>query len=72
MTRAARALAVLAVVLHSGACAAPTASDRARAVQTAIDAGRAACLILLADPTIPREPGVNAFCLTMLSGCPGP
>lgn len=72
MSRAARLLALLALVLHTGACATPTAADRERAIQTALDAGRAACLILLADRSIEREPGTDAYCAVVLNGCPGP
>ncbi len=70
MTRAALVLLCLAL----GSCAAPT---KEQAIQSALDAGRAArvaeraaCLVLQASPEIEKEPGVVEYCDAVIHGCP--
>lgn len=63
MSRAALVLLCLAL----GAC-----QSKEQAVQSALEGGMLACDLLLADPTIPREPAAQAFCERMQRGCYGP
>lgn len=68
MTRA--ALAVCGLLLLSGCSAATAAERRDQAFQATLDAARLVCLTLLADETIPREKGVNEYCVAVVNGCP--
>lgn len=63
-------LALCGVVLLSGCSAATAAERRDQAFQATLDAARLVCLTLLADETIPREPGVNEYCVAVVNGCP--
>lgn len=69
-TNAVAAMGTIVVLcLWLFACAAPTAADRGRTIQGALAAGKAACLILLADESIPRDASAVAHCQAVLSGC---
>jgi hypothetical protein len=66
-----RGLLALCCLLLLPACAAQTAAERRdEALNAALEAGRLACLTILANPDIPREPGVNEWCEGVVRGCP--
>lgn len=58
------------VCLVACACSSTTAAQRRDlAIQSALDSARAACLILQSDPSIEREPGIDAWCEGVIQGC---
>ncbi len=62
--------ALVALSLASASCLAQTAEQRRDLViQSALDSARAACLMLQADKSIGREPGVDAWCDGVVNGC---
>ncbi|HKY41389.1 MAG TPA: hypothetical protein VJN18_35895 [Polyangiaceae bacterium] len=66
----ARAGLVCALLLLP-ACTAQTAAERRDSVLNgSLESARLACLMILADASIPREPGVNEYCLAVVNGCP--
>jgi hypothetical protein len=60
----------LVLCLLAASCAAPTAADKGRAIQGVFTANRAACLMLIADPAIPRDQSAMEYCARVLVGCP--
>lgn len=61
----------LVLCLLLSACSAATAAERRDdALNAALESARLACLTILADPSIPREPGVNEYCTAVVNGCP--
>jgi len=64
-----RALAAGCLLLLAAACSSSPEAARDRALNTALEAGRLACLTILADPSIPREPGVDDYCRAVVGGC---
>ena len=60
--------ATLALLLVVG-CATPTGAQKAQTIQTALAAGKLACLTLRNDPTVPRETDVDEYCRAVLEGC---
>jgi len=67
----AQALVVFWLVLFAPACAEAPEARRDEALQAALESARVACFVILADKTIPREPGVDAYCEAIANGgCP--
>lgn len=65
-------LAICGLVLLSGCAAASAAERRDQALNAALESARLACLTILANPDIPREPGVDAYCAAVVHGCKEP
>ena len=61
-------LAVLTIITAPGCASAPPL--KADGVQAGLQAGMTACDVLRADPTIEREPSVDALCRRVVEGCP--
>jgi len=57
-------------LLLTAACATPTAQEKGKFIKGAIDMSRVGCLVLLADPTIPRDKETLERCMFLLYGCP--
>ena len=67
-----RTLIAAGLLLLAAACSGSPEANRDKAIQTALDAGRLACLTLLANPDIPREKGVDEYCRRVVTGECGP
>lgn len=67
---ATRGLALCCLLLLSSACAATAEERRDQVLNGSLESARLACLMILQDPSIKREPGVNEYCLAVVNGCP--
>lgn len=63
-----RALAALLLALS--ACSASPEERRDQTINAALESARLACLTVLANPDIPREPSVTEYCTAVVNGCP--
>jgi len=52
------------------ACGKLTPADKGRLLKSSIDASKTGCLVMLVDPTIPREESTLEYCSVILKGCP--
>jgi len=64
-----RALAAAGLLLLATGCAGTPEARRDEALQAAIDSGRAACIYILSDPSIEKEPGLDDYCRRVVNGC---
>jgi hypothetical protein len=64
-------MVVFWLVLLAPACAEAPAARRDEALQAALESARVACIVILSDKSIEREPGVDAYCEAIANGgCP--